>query len=175
MIKTVVFRVIRWRLKSVLLPKISNNLYYKIFTYTYKFFVYLKPSQLWVIILALINKTEFKKLLSIPSIFVLFSSIFSDSSETEFNSGILHTKLESNKLMDKDNNWENFFFIIIILALIKRFITSFFKLLWIPFKIALIYYTLKYLGFNFDYIFNVLNNISLGIIEWFYQKITNFF
>lgn len=132
MIKFIVFRVIRWRLKSVLLPKINYNLYKKIFTYSYKFFVYLKPSQLWIIILALLNKTEFKKLLSIPSIFVLFSSIFSDSSDTQINSGVLYAKLETNKLTDSDNNWENFFFIIILFALIKRFTVSLFKFLWIP-------------------------------------------
>jgi len=144
MIKFIVFRVIRWRLKSVLLPKINYNLYKKIFTYSYKFFVYLKPSQLWIIILALLNKTEFKKLLSIPSIFVLFSSIFSDTSETQLTLGTLHEKMEKNKLMDSDNKWENFFFLIIILALIKRFIVNLFKFLWIPFKIALIFYLLSF-------------------------------
>jgi len=174
MIKTVLFIIIRWRLKSVLLPKISTSLYKKIFTYTYRFFVFLKPSQIWIIILALLNKTEFKKVLSIPSIFVLFSSIFSYSSETQLNSGILYAKMEANKLTDVDNKWEFFFFIIIIFALIKRFVTSLFKFFWIPFKIAFIFYLLKYFGYDFSHIFNILNNLSLGIIDWFYDKITDF-
>lgn len=44
-----------------------------------------------------------------------------------------------------------------------------------PFKFALIYYTLKYLGFDLSYIDNILNNINLGIIDWLYDKITNLF
>jgi len=162
-------------MKSALLPKIKFSLYKKIFTYTYKFFVYLSPSQLWVIVLALLNRTEFKKLISIPSMFVLFSSIFSDPSETDISSGILFAKMDENKLTDSDNKWESFFFILIIFALFKRFTTSLFRFLLIPFKIAFIFYILKYFGFDFSYIFDTLNNLSLGIIDWFYQKITDFF
>lgn len=175
MIKTVVFRVIRWRLKSFLLPKLKFNVYKKIFSYSYKFFTLLKPSQIWIIILALLNKTELKKLISIPSVFVLFSSILSDSSEPQLNSGTLYARMESNNLFEVENKWENFFFLVIILAIIKRFTICLFKFLWIPFKIAFIFYILKQFGYDFSYIFNVLNNISLGIIDWFYLKITNFF
>ena len=45
---------------------------------------------------------------------------------------LLFTRLEINKFTDKDNNWEMFFWLLIILALIKRFTTTFFKLLGIP-------------------------------------------
>ena len=47
--------------------------------------------------------------------------------------------------------------------------------MWIPFKIALVYYFLKYFGFDFSYLFNILNNLSLGVIDWFYKKIISFF
>jgi len=57
---------------------------------------------------------------------------------------------------------------------LKRFSILIFKLLWIPFKLALIYYILKYLGFDLSNYFNVLNNLSLGVIDWFYKKITDF-
>ncbi len=77
--------------------------------------------------------------------------------------------------MKTGNNWENFFWILIILALIKRLLIRLFKFLLIPFKVALIFYTLKYFGFNFEYLFNVLNTLSLGVVEWFYSKITNLF
>lgn len=83
--------------------------------------------------------------------------------------------MEANKLTDNDNKWENFFFIILLFALVKRFTTSLFKLLWIPFKIAFIFYILKYFGYDFSHIFDTLNNISLGIVDWFFNKITNFF
>lgn len=84
-------------------------------------------------------------------------------------------KLEANGFMKAGNNWENFFWVLIILALIKRFLIKLFKFLWIPFKFAFIFYILKYFGFNFDYIFDVLNTLSLGIVDWFYKKIASFF
>jgi hypothetical protein len=178
MIKFLIIRVLKWNLKSSL-PKLSPRFYNKLFNLSWKFFYFLKPSQLWVIILALLNKTEFKKLLGIPSMFILFSSIFSDSEslDSKLNSNTLIAKLIANKFDDPENNWENFFWILIVLALIRRFFYFFiflFKVLWIPFKIAFIFYLLKYLGFDFSNLFNILNNLSLGVIDWFYHKITNF-
>ena len=93
MLKFVSFRLLQWKLRNTL-PKISKVFYKKIFSLTYRFFLYLKPSQLWIIILALLNKTELpiiRKLLEIPSMLILFSSLFSDSES--FND-----KLDSNVL-----------------------------------------------------------------------------
>ena len=81
----------------------------------------------------------------------------------------------ANKFNEPENNWENFFWVLIILALIRRFFIFLFKMLWIPFKIALIYYILKYFGFDFTNLFNTLNNLSLGTVDWFYHKIIQFF
>ena len=178
MIKLISLRILRWKLKNTL-PKISNKVYKKLFSLTYKFFYILKPSQIWVIVLALLNKTEFKKLLGIPTIFILFSSVFTDndSIDSKVDSKTLNTKITANKFDEPENNWENFFWVLIIIAIIKRFLNTLFKFLWIPFKVALIYYILKYFGFDFSIlnkIFNILNNISLGIVDWFYDKITNF-
>ena len=178
MIKFISFRLLQWKLRNTL-PKISKIYYKKLFSLSYRFFLYLKPSQLWVIILALLNKTELpiiRKLLGIPSIFILFSTLFSDSESfnDKLDSNVLYAKLEANKFADVENKWENFFWILIVLALIKRFIQMLFKILWIPFKLALIYYVLKYFGFDFSSTFNVFNNFSLGIIDWFYQKIIDF-
>lgn len=179
MIKFLTIRILRWRLKNNL-PKINSRLYKKLFTLTYKIFTILKPSQLWVIILALLNKKDLKTFLSIPSMFILFSSIFSDSEsdflfKDKFDNNLLWAKLDANKFTDSENKWENFFWILIILALISRIFKSIFKFLWIPFKIAIIYYLLKYLGYDLSNIFNVLNTLSLGVIDWFYLKITSFF
>lgn len=179
MLKFVSFRLLQWKLRNTL-PKISKVFYKKIFSLTYRFFLYLKPSQLWIIILALLNKTELpiiRKLLGIPSMLILFSSLFSDSESfnDKLDSNVLYAKLEANKFADAENKWETFFWIIIVLAMLKRFITIIFKLLWIPFKIALVYYILKYFGFDFTSLFNILNNLSLGVIDWFYNKIIKFF
>jgi len=178
MLKFVTFRLLQWKLRNTL-PKVSKIYYKKLFSLTYKFFLYLKPSQLWLIILALLNKTELpiiRKLLGIPSMFILFSSIFSDSDSfnDKLDANILYAKLDANKFADVSNKWEIFFWVLIVLALLKRFINNLFKILWIPFKIALIYYILKYFGFNFTNLFNILNNLSLGVIDWFYNKIIDF-
>ena len=173
MIKNLAFKIVRYRVKSYL-PLVAPKYYKKMFTLGYRLFVYLKPSQLWFIILALLNKTDLKNLISIPSMFILFNSFFLESNNSSLNEKTLLKNLEVNKFIDNDNNWEMFFWVIIILAVVKRFITTFFKLLWIPFKVALLYYVLKYLGFNFYYIYNILNNLSLGIIDWFYDKIIKF-
>jgi len=130
MIKNFAFRLVRHRVRSYL-PTVNKKLYKKIFTLSYKFFVYLKPSQLWIIILALLNKTELKTLIKIPSMLLLFNTFFSDNNSPKFNVSVLQTKLETNKFTDKENNWEIFFWIIIVLAIIKRFITTVFKFLWI--------------------------------------------
>lgn len=175
MTKYLIIRVLRWRLKPIL-PKLNSRLFNKLFSLSWKFFYFLKPSQLWIVILALLNKTEFKNLVSLPSMYLLFSSLFSDSEsvDSKLDSNLLNTKLVVHKFYEPENNWENFFWIIIIFALIRRIINFLFKILWIPFKIALIYYILKYLGFDFTNLFNTLNNLSLGIIDWFYNKITGF-
>lgn len=179
MIKFLALRIIRSRLRSTL-PSISLSNYRKLFNLSYKIFIYLKPSQLWVIVLALINKTEFKTLVSLPTMLILFNTLFLDGSsnnsklDSKTNIQLLFSRLENNKFTDEGNNWESFFWVLILLAIIKRFTVSLFKLLWIPFKLALVYYTLKYFGFYLSYIYNILNNLSLGIIDWFHQKITNF-
>jgi len=131
MIKTLIFKLIRYRV-SKYLPMVNKKLYSKLFTLTYKFFIYLKPSQLWIIVLALLNKTEFKKIISLPSMLMLFSTLFSDTNDPNLKLNLLNAKLEVNGFMKSENNWENFFWVLITLALIKRFITSLFKFLWIP-------------------------------------------
>jgi hypothetical protein len=106
--KYILFKIISYRVKNYL-PVIGSKFYKKLFTLSYKIFVYLRPSQIWVIILALLNKTELKTLLSIPSIFLLFSSLFSDPNSPALNVKTLQAKLETNKFTDKENNWEVFF------------------------------------------------------------------
>jgi len=173
MIKFIALRLIRSRLKSSL-PLVNSKLYKNMFNITYKFFTVLKPSQIWVIILALLNRTNVRDLVKIPSMFILFNSFFSDSNDKSLSANDIQAKLVANKFNDSSNNFEVFFWILIILAIFKRFLRTIFKLLWLPFKVAMYYYTLKYFGFDFTYAYDVLNNLSLGVIDWFYTKITNF-
>jgi len=125
MIKFLTIRILRWRLKNTL-PKISSKYYKKLFSMSFKFFYFLKPSQLWVIVLALLNKTEFKNLVRIPSMFLLFSTLFSDSTDftSKIDDNIIYAKLDANNFLDSDNNWEKW--LLIILAIIKIFIINLF-------------------------------------------------
>jgi len=90
------------------------------------------------------------------------------------NAKTIYAKLEANKFTSSENNFEVFFWVLIILAIFKRFIRTIFKILWLPFKFAMYYYTLKYFGFYFSYAYDILNNLTLGVVDWFYIKITNF-
>jgi len=104
MIKFFTLRILRWRLKYTL-PKINKIFYKKLFTLTYKFCIYLKPSQLLIIILALLNKTEFRNLIKLPSLFILFSSLFTNINGQKLDDNILYAKLDANNFTDSDNNW----------------------------------------------------------------------
>jgi len=110
MIKNITFRLVRYKIRSTL-PKINKYLYKRIFGSTYKYLVYLKPSQIWIIILALLNKTNLKGLLGIPSLFILFSNLLSEGNSNEakldskVSSNLLFSRLELNKFTDDDNKW----------------------------------------------------------------------
>lgn len=112
MLKFVTLRLLRLSLKTNL-PKVNRKLYNKIFSLSYRFFIYLKPSQLWIVILALLNKKRFNVFLNIPSIFILFSSIFSDfeSVDTKLDKNVLYAKLDANGFTKSENNWDNFFWL----------------------------------------------------------------
>lgn len=45
----------------------------------------------------------------------------------------------------------------------------------VAYKIAFILYNLKYFDYDFSYVFNTLNTLSLRLIDRFYLKITKFF
>jgi len=104
---------------------------------------FLKPSQLLVVILALLNKTDLKSLISIPSLFILFNTVLSDNYEPRLDQKTLLARLDVYKFTRSEKNWENFFLILVILALIRRFTTTLFKFIWIPFKVALLYFWIK--------------------------------
>ena len=173
MIKNIAFRIIRTRLHKHL-PHLNKLIYNKIFSLTYKLFLNIKPSQILMIVLTLLKIVDNKTFFAIPSIYLLFGSIFQNSNEEVLTFKLLLNKLEENKLLIEDKNFENFFWSIIVLALLKRFTNNIFSLLWLPFKFAFYCYILKYFGYNFEYCYNVVNTLSLGTVDWFYDKITDF-
>jgi len=132
MIKYLILRIIRNRLRYTL-PLVHKNIYIRFFNLSNKFFLFLKPSQLWVIVLALLNKMDYKNLISIPSLFILFNDLFlNEIQKDKISKSDLYNKLTEAKLIAPENKLEIFFWVLIIYAIIRRFIISFFKLLWIP-------------------------------------------
>jgi len=107
MIKHLAFRLIRGRLRTTL-PLLNNKTFNKMFSLTYRFFLTVKASEILIIILGLINKINLKSLLDIPSVFLLFNSIFSESDVLFPNAKSLYIKLEANKLTDSSNNLDIF-------------------------------------------------------------------
>jgi len=47
-------------------------------------------------------------------------------------------------------------------------------LLWLPLKLAIVFYLLDYLNYDISYIYYKLNNLSLGTLNWYYQILIDF-
>jgi hypothetical protein len=60
---------------------------------------------------------------------ILFNALFNDSNGPVLKEKLLIEKLDINGFTDKSNNWDNFFWVLIILAIIKRFTVTLFKIL----------------------------------------------
>lgn len=164
MIRTVTRGIIR-NLSHKKFSKITKKNYNKLWNTAYYNFMQLKPS----IILDIINKlNKFTSItiLAIPTILLIIknSGIFS---KEDYN----HEKRLITALDLNNSRLDLFIWIIILYTLFVRFIKFIFKLLWIPFKIALIFYLLDYLEYDITYIYTKINNLSLGIIGWFYNAI----
>jgi hypothetical protein len=112
MFKSIAFRIVRSKIRKTL-PSLTPQVYKKMFNLTYRFFLFLKPSTIFTIILALLKGASLKVLLSIPSILILFNNMFSDSFTkgpgVAHNEKSLYIILEANKLTHEDNNLESFF------------------------------------------------------------------
>jgi hypothetical protein len=79
------------------------------------------------------------------------------------------------KALDVDNNnLEYFFKISLIFSLIIKTFNLIIWFLWLPLKIALIFYILDYLNYDVSYFYHKINNLSLGIIDWYYRTLIEF-
>lgn len=76
------------------------------------------------------------------------------------------------KALDVDNNdIEHFFKYSLIFTIIIKIIIILIWVLWLPLKIALIFSILNYLNFNISYLYHQVNNLSLGILDWYYRTL----
>lgn len=69
------------------------------------------------------------------------------------------------------NNIEYFIKVALIFSLILKFIFILMWLLWLPLKLAIIFYLLDYLNYDVSYFYYKLNNLSLGVLNWYYQTL----
>jgi hypothetical protein len=169
MILTTINRVIRNRIKTISFPKLSTKEYNNLWKITINKFIKLPLVEYLPILRVLSLKFGASSLIAIPTIFyIIKSSEILQPKETE-------THLKMFKALDVDNNnIEYFFKVSLIFSLIIKLIYFVVWLLWLPLKIALIFYILDYLGFDISYLYYKLNNLSLGILNWYYQTLIDF-
>lgn len=95
-------------------------------------------------------------------------------------SGILEEKdtldhLKMFKALDVDNNSiESFIKYSLVFSLIIKTINLIVWLFWLPLKIVIIFYFLDYLNYDVSYLYYKINNLSLGILDWYYQSMIDF-
>ena len=108
-------------------------------------------------------------LLAIPTIFyIIKKSEILEEKDTKDH-------LKMFKALDVDNNnIESFFKISLIFSLILKTISILVWLLWLPLKLALIFYILDYFNYDIGYLYHKTNNLSLGVIDWYYRSLIDF-
>jgi len=169
MILPIINRVIRNRVKFISFPKLSTQRYNKLWKVTQNKFVKLSLVEIIQILRCITLKLGPSSLLAIPSIFLIIkSSEILEKKDTE-------SHLKMFKALDVDNNnIEHFFKFSLILSIIIKFILILVWLLWLPFKIALVFYILDYFNYDISYLYYKLNNLSLGILNWYYRSVIDF-
>jgi len=115
------------------------------------------------------NRYGTAALISIPSLFlwVKNSNIFNANDSKD------HTKLFKSLTAD-GIKFDNFILSNLTFTSFIRVIRFIFKVMWIPFKIALIFYILSKLGWDVTYLSIKINNLSLGLIDWYLKLILEF-
>jgi hypothetical protein len=131
--------------------------------------IHLSIIELIPIIRSLIFKFGVSSLLGIPIVFLIFKS-----------SGILEEKettdhLKMFKALNVDNNnIEYFLTVSLVFSLLIKIVNTIIWLLWLPLKIAFIFYILDYLNYDISYLCYKVNNLSLGVLNWYYQTLLDF-
>ena len=169
MILPVINQVIRNRVKKISFPKLPTQEYNKLWKVTQNKFLNLPIMETIKILRSITLNLGPSSLLTIPTIFwIIKSSEILEKKDTE-------SHLNMFKALDVDNNnIEQFFKFSLILSIIIKLILIIIWLLWLPFKIALVLYLLDYLNYDIGYLYYKLNNLSLGVLDWYYRSIIDF-
>lgn len=108
-------------------------------------------------------------LLAIPTIFwIIKKSEILQEKDTQ-------SHLKMFKALDVDNNnVESFFRVSLWISLIVKLTLFLVWLFWLPLKIALVFYLLDFLNYDVSFIYFKINNLSLGILDWYYRTLIDF-
>jgi len=169
MIIGLINRILRNRVKFISFPKLPKKEYNKLWKTTQNKLIKLSITETLPIIRCLIFNYGAGSLLAVPTLFFIIKK-----------SGILQEKdtqshLKMFKALDVDqNNVQSFFKVSLIFSLIIRILYFLIWLLWLPLKLSVIFFILDYLNYDVSYLYYKLNNLSLGILNWYYQTHIDF-
>lgn len=166
MILTIINKLIRNRLKTISFPKLPTKEYNKLWRITVNKFIKLPIMEIVPILRVLSLKFGAASLLAVTTIFyIIKKSEILEPKDTE-------SHLKMFKALNVDaNNIEYFIKVALIFSLILKFIFILMWLLWLPLKIAIIFFILDYLNYDVSYLYYKINNLSMGILNWYYQTL----
>jgi len=169
MIRRITTTIVRNSTRIRTFPKISPFKFKNLWNMTHNYFMTADWSEIITIVKLIFNRCGIASLIAIPSLFLLIknSNIFSDNESKD------HTKMFKALTVD-GIKFDNFILSNITFSIFIRLIKFIFKLIWIPFKIAVIFFILSKLGLNITYIYTKINNLSLGLIDWYLKLILEF-
>ena len=120
-------------------------------------------------IFKIINKQGTLALLSIPSIYLLVkSSNILDEKESKD-----HPRMYK-ALVSDEIKFDKFIYSVLSFTTFIRILRFVFKVMWIPFKLAILFYFLKLVGYVVSYLYQKINNLSLGLVDWYFKLIIEF-
>lgn len=159
-------RILRNRVRKISFPKLHPQKFKYLWEVSKNTLISISIVELFSIIRCLLFKFGPSSLLGVPIIFLIVKK----SGILEQKDTVDHFKMFKALNVD-NNNIETFFTFSLIFSIIIRVINILVWLLWLPLKIAIIFYLLDYLNYDVSYIYYKLNNLSLGTLNWYYQTL----
>ena len=166
MLRTITTIAVRNSTRLKTFPKLSPVKFNKLWSMTTNYFMTADWAEIISIIKLIFNRYGTSALIAIPSLFLLVK-----------NSRILDEKDSSDhpkmfKALSKDEiKFDNFIISNLTITSFLRLIKLIFKLMWIPFKLAVIFFILNLVGFDITQTYQKINNLSLGLIDWYFKLI----
>lgn len=163
MIRIVLNKVLPRIVRRTVFPLMSKEVFINLWKLSTTRFFHLKGREILMIIRHISKFDNIVTLLSIPLIYEIFSVSLETTDKKKIFKEIGTASVDV------------FIWVLIVYTLFLRAITKFFKLMWLPVKVSLFLYLCYLGGFNIETLFTILNNISLGILNWFYRLVNDFF